>query len=347
MMGGHRSTLGGAWWGAIVLLYAVVAGAADNATPGEPLAGAGLSDRPSGYEGWWTGSLLSATSDTMPVGHWLVEPYVVDARSVGYLDGTGRYHPSPPYERMTTAAYVMYGLADGVSIGMQPRFELCTHEAGVGNAGPAPGDQTAMLQIRLLKRHAHDWRPSVSVVLGENFPTGHFDHLAPGAVDGTGSGALSTTVSLYAQSLFDSVAGHPMRARINLSYTRSGSAAISDVSVYDTPGGFHGRVRPGSSAVNLAAIEYSFTQHWVFALDVVHETHARSVAMGTLLGANESAPAIPYSIVQDSSADWAGAPALEYNLNSRFGLIAGVKRTFSGHNSALTTAPAVAFNMVF
>jgi hypothetical protein len=41
------------------------------------------------------------------------------------------------------------------------------------------------------------------------------------------------------------------------------------------------------------------------------------------------------------------APAVEYNFNDRFGIVAGVQFSVAGRNNDAFVAPQVAFNMVF
>ncbi|MBS0395223.1 MAG: transporter, partial [Proteobacteria bacterium] len=177
--------------------------ATDLEEPAAPPAGAGTSAalRPASDAAWWTGSLLSASAETLAVGHWLVEPYVLDQRIDGSFDAGGRRHDAPSLDRAWSAAYLMYGLADGVSIGAQPRALLDARTAGARLSGPTAGDVTAMLQLRLAPHHPPGAWPAVSLVLGETFPTGRFDRLSGGPDAASGAGVHRTDVSVYAQSL--------------------------------------------------------------------------------------------------------------------------------------------------
>lgn len=302
----------------------------------------GPRDVPVVHPAWWTGSLLSASADTMPVGHWLVEPYVVFDRTAAAFDGNGDRHATRRLTRTSTAAYVMYGLAEGVSVGMQPRVRVGATLADGPSAGPAVGDLTLMLQVRLTHPASGHWLPTTSLVLSETVPTGRYDDLAPGADTGTGSGTHRTELGLYAQSV-GTVAGElPLRLRLNLTVGAADHAVIRDRSVYGTSEGFRGRVSPGTWLLADLAFELSMTSHWVLALDVVRDTEARTIATGT-----PTAGAASIRIVSGPSQGWSVAPAVEYNFNSRIGVIAGFRKTLAGHDTGAGQAAAIALNMVF
>jgi hypothetical protein len=333
------------WIAAIGLAAATpaYAGTADaGAIPGDPPAPSSPPEASPARPAWWTGSLLSASANTMPVGHWLVEPYVVFDRTAAAFDGNGDRHATRRLTRTSTAAYVMYGLAEGVSIGMQPRIRLGASLADGESAGAALGDLTLMLQVRLTHPPAGHWLPTTSLVLSETVPTGRYDGLGPDADTGTGGGTHRTELGFYAQSVGDVADGLPLRLRLNLTVGASDHTAIRDRSVYGTEDGFRGRARPGTWLLADFAMELSVTPHWVLALDLVRDTEARTVATGT------PAPgASPIRIVSGPSQGWSVAPAVEYNFNERIGVIAGVRKTVAGHDTGAGRAVAVALNMVF
>jgi hypothetical protein len=64
--------------------------------------------------------------------------------------------------------------------------------------------------------------------------------------------------------------------------------------------------------------EYSVTRNWVLALDFVHQR-----------------------------ADFAVAPAIEYNWSGRVGVIVGARWFVAGSNSSATLTPIAAINVLF
>jgi hypothetical protein len=297
---------------------------------------------------WWTGSLLSASAETMPVGHWLVEPYVIDQKVVSAYDADGHLHAVPPHSQTSAAAYVMYGLADGISVGALPHILLHAQDASGATSGTMAGDVTALLQLRLTASEAGSWRPATSLVIGESFPTGRHDRLTGGPGAASGSGTHRTDVSLYAQSLLRTPGDRWLRARLNLTYSWSDSTAVTDVSAYGTPAGFRGRARPGAAAAADVAFELSLSLRWVLALDVLYQHEDNTVVDGGVVPlVSGSGAGRPLRLASGTSQSWALAPAIECNFNGNVGLIAGLKFTVAGRNAAVEQIPAVALNMYF
>ncbi len=335
----------------VVLLVALLAcgvGDVRGAEDGQPAAATDLpappasATKPLSREAWWTGSLLSASAGTMPVGHWLVEPYVVDSHVDAAFDADGHRHEVSSVVRDFTAAYVMYGLADGVSIGVQPRALLGARNSGDPSSSAAVGDLTLMLQVRLSRSSPGSWRPATSIVLSETLPTGRYDRLGASAVSASGAGAHRTDLGFYAQSVGDVLGSHPLRARLNATVGWSDHPDVVDLSVYGTPQGFRGHARPGRWVSVDTAFEFSVSRQWVLALDLVYQGQASTIVEGQVGTGSDR-----IRTTDGTSRAWAVAPAVEYNFNARFGLIAGYKATLAGRNATADRTGAIALNMVF
>lgn len=267
-------------------------------------------------DAWWTGPMLAPSAGTLPPGHWLVEPYVYDIKTA-HADNYG------------SRAYVIYGLLDRFSVGVIPILGM--------NHGVGLGDLTAQAQYRLTQFQPGSWVPTMSVVAQETFPTGTYDRLGANQGNALGAGAYSTTLGLYSQTYFWMPNGRILRARLDLSqviYTTN--AHVVDASVYGTGPGFLGHALPGlSSSADLAA-EYSLTQHWVLALDAAYgwngDTRVDGGSVQLRTGWSESL---------------ALAPAVEYNMSSRIGVLLGVRFIEIGRNTTHSVSPALAVNMVY
>ena len=184
-------------------------------------------------------------------------------------------------------------------------------------------------------------------MIGETFPTGKYDRL-DGTTDGAlGSGAYSTTLSLYSQTYLWMPNGRILRTRLDVSYSISRWASLHGESVYGTYPGFAGRVHPGRTFVGDVAFEYSVTRSWVLATDVNWEHDGNTRVEG---GYPQSLTSVlPLHGVRDSgSADLLyAAPAIEYNWSARMGVIAGMRVAVLGRNATATVTPVAAINMVF
>jgi hypothetical protein len=334
----------------IALTLSGIAGAV-GAAPSPDSVGTSSDDsnsmRQSRDDAWWTGPLLAASPATLSPGHFLIEPYLFDAIPRGRYDDDGKRQPGGAHQNnFGSQSYVLYGLVDSVSIGLIPRFGCNEWSAGHGSSRPGVGDLTLQAQYGLTRYEEGTWIPTTALVLGETLPTGKFDRLGDRPADGLGAGVYTTTVSLYSQYFFWLPTGRILRTRLDVSYSFSGSAAVHDVSVYGTSQGFLGRVYPGDSILADGAFEYSLTRNWVLALDVVyeHDANTRLASVDAASGGSGFPP--PTGLDSGTGHTWSLAPAIEYNFNSRIGVIAGAKLTVAGRNATAEVIPVAAINIV-
>ena len=313
----------------------------ENPGPGEVPVESSVS-RQSRDDAWWTGPLLAASPGTLTPGHFLIEPYLFDAVPRGHYDEEGTRQPRPHANNFGSQSYLLYGLTDEVGVGLIPRFGYNDPGEGHGSSKPGVGDLTLQGQYGLTRFEEGGWIPATAFVFQETLPTGKYDRLGDHPGEGLGAGAYSTTLALYSQYFFWMPNGRILRTRLDVSYSISGSANVHDVSVYGTDAGFQGRARPGNVTVVNAAGEYSMTQRWVLALDVVYEHDSNSHVAGQVPGLN------PGRVELNSGPGytWSLAPAIEYNFNSRVGVIAGAKLTLAGRNATAVVIPVAAINLV-
>ncbi len=286
-------------------------------------------------DAWWTGPLLAASAGTLTPGHVLFEPYVFDAIPQGHYDNEGKRRPVPHANDFGSQSYLLYGLAEKVGVGLIPRLAYNDPGEGRGSSKVALGDLTLQAQYGLTQARAGSWIPTTALVLQETLPLGKYDRLGDRPANGVGAGVYSTNLALYSQYLFWMPNGRILRTRFDVSYSISGSAGVRDVSVYGTDAGFRGRARPGNVTVADAAGEYSLTRNWVLAMDVVYEHDGSTHVYGSGL-----------NVSSGTAYTWSLAPAIEYNFNSRVGIIAGAKLTVAGRNATALVIPVAAVNIV-
>jgi hypothetical protein len=286
-------------------------------------------------DAWWTGPLLAASPGSLSAGHFLIEPYLFDAIPQGHYENDGQRRPVPHANDFGSQSYILYGLTDNVGVGLIPRFGFNDVSVGRDSSKPGVGDLSVQAQYGLTRFREGSWIPTTAFVIQETVPTGKYDRLGDRPADGLGLGTYSTNLALYSQYFFWMPNGRILRTRLDVSYSISGSAGVRDVSVYGTEQGFRGRARPGNATVVNAAGEYSMTQNWVLAMDVVYEHDGSTRLHGSGLDFNSG-----------TSHTWSLAPAIEYNFNSRVGIIAGAKFTVAGRNATAVVIPVAAVNIV-
>jgi hypothetical protein len=299
-------------------------------------------------DAWWTGPLLAASPATLPPGHFLVEPYVYDTMVDGQFDGSGVRHHIPRDSEFGSQSYVLYGLTDKITVGIIPRITYNERLQGQSSSSLGIGDLTAQAAYRLSRFLDDGWLPALSIVLGETLPTGRYDRLGDRAGDGLGGGAYTTILSLYSQYYLWMPNGRLLRTRLDVSQSWSSEVHLRDTSVYGTPPGFQGVARPGNSLTIDLAWEYSVTQRWVAALDVVAYTAGSTQVAGAL--APQQSVGLTPTVFQNSSGSSRSlgfAPALEYNWSANAGVIFGAKFVAAGRNTAAAIIPIAAINLVF
>ena len=288
-----------------------------NAPPSNPRQGL--------EEAWWTGPLLANSANTLARGHFLVEPYLYDVIS-------------PHTHAFGSRAYVEYGLANKLTVGIIPIIGY-NKVADRTSSGIQLGDISLLGQYRLTQFHENSWVPTTAIQIQQAFPIGKYDHLGTRALDALGAGAYTTTVALNSQTYFWLPNGRILRTRLDVSGSVSSDVDVSDLSVYGTTSGFNGHAEPGKSLFIDAAWEYSMTRNWVFALDAIYQHNGNTPVLGTQFG---------NKVVFNSGSSWTYgfAPAIEYNMSPSLGIILGARVLAPGHNTSFSVAPVIAINFV-
>lgn len=296
-------------------------------------------------DAWWTGPMLANSASTLPRGHVLVEPYLYDATSAASFDSSGGRHAAPRSNGFGSLTYLVYGLTDRVGVALVPTAGYNTLSGGPSSSGLGLGDWSVLTQYRLTQFRPCRRMPTISVAAEETFPSGKYDELGDRQADGLGSGAYTTTLSLYTQTSFWLPTGRILRLRLNASEALSSGVNVDAVSVYGTDPGFRGQARPGRAAFIDMSWEYSLTRSWVLAVDATYR-HAGS----TGLTGSELSPGAPSPVAvlmqSGASETFALAPALEYSWTSRLGVLLGLRVVPAGRNTAASVSPAIAINFV-
>jgi hypothetical protein len=292
-------------------------------------------------DAWWTGPILAPSAATLPQGHFLIEPYLYDSISYARYDVDGDRRDTPDTHFLGSQTYVLYGLIDRLSVGAIPRFGFRDASNGRDSNGIRVGDVSMQAQYRLTQFNGVV--PTTAIVMQATLPTGKHDRLGDHASDGMGSGAYSLMVGLYSQHLFWLPSGRILRARLNVSQTFTDNAELRDVSVYGTEQGFRGRAKPGDSFLAIAAAEYSITRNWVLAMDVQYQRDASTQIIESPSAVSQSG----FRFTLPSRQSISVAPAVEYNFNSRIGVIVGAIWTVAGRDVDANLIPVLALNMVY
>lgn len=288
----------------------------------------------------FTGPLVTPAVNTLPAGMFNIEPYLIHTNVRGWYDGNRDRHANNATLRQWNVALPMiYGLTDNISV----QLTLNAARASVGGMhsdGLRMGDSTLRVQSRLKAPEADGTGLVLAASLAQRLPTGQYHHLDTNILNGMGTGAARTTLALGAQQLHWLDNGHALRWRGSLAWSHApGRISLRGPSVYGTPTGFRGYVRPGQAWSASLAAEYALDARWVLVGEAIWDradggrVHETANAHGSYAFASGHALSL--------------APAVEYHLSPKVGLIAGVQFTVGGRNASDFVAPQVAVNMVF
>jgi hypothetical protein len=326
----------GALWGIIaaVLIFTRIAQA-----HGQTLPSAGI--RQSLDDAWWTGPMLAPSANTLPKGHFLLEPYVYDVMTDGFFNSSGKPVSTPQEHEFGSLTYINYGLFNKFTVGVIPTFDYVEPSNGPSSSRIGVGDLTVQAQYRLHLFRENTWIPTVSMALQETLPTGKYDQLANRPSNGVGAGAFTTSPSLYTQTFFWMPNGRILRMRFNVVPAFSRQVTVQGVSIYGTGQDFRGHAKPGASVFVDLAGEYSLTRHWVLALDATYRDQSNTPVAGyNMLNSN------PIDLNSGASDAFGLAPAVEYNWRGNIGVLLGVRLIPAAHNTSATVTPALAINFV-
>lgn len=275
------------------------------------------------FNPWYTGPLITGGSGMMPPGYANVSPYLFVNTNYGRYQADRSTLDTPNLVNVNPVFPIAAGITkwmDGLLI-LQGNANWIQNESDGGF-----GDIKLQLGFPIYKETMYV--PGIKFLIAETFPTGKYENLDPSKLgtDGIGAGSFQTTFGLnFGKVIFWSYQ-HPMSLRMQFSYVIPKTVHVENFSVYGGGFGTKGKVRPGNGFTAGFGVEYSITQRWVIANDILYTTQARSKFYGDLgTGLSAGGP---------SNDQLSLAPAIEYNWNPNLGIIAGTWFTVYGRNSA-------------
>lgn len=291
---------------------------------------------------WLTGPLLAPSGHVVPLGHINIEPYFFANVNRGKYNRHWASHKEPNFYNMNTEVPLQFGIMPRWEYTITPAFSWNhTHGASDWVLNDIPF--TFGFQALYDKPQEGMWFPGIKLVLKGNFPVGRYQKLDPDkkGTDAGGSGNWGPGAGLTFSRLFHYTGVHFLSTRLVLQYTVPNAVHVKGLNAYG--GGHHtrGKVFPGPVFYADMGLEYTLTQKWALALDIVylHQNHTR------FTGRKGSTGGVPNSIGSPSSEQFSLAPAFEYNWNANCGLIAGIWFSVAGRNTAEYVNGVVAINI--
>jgi len=297
-------------------------------------------------EAWLTGPLLAPSAGVVSMGSVNVEPYL-------YLIGTtGQYDQN--WTVQETPFFWTYGINPIVQFGIAPRVDFSFapiayyHETESQHAW-ALGDTQLSLGFLLLQESTYC--PSIKLSLREIFPTGKYRNLDPMKLE-TDSGGLGSYVSIIGLNigkLMQIRNFNFLEVRFAFGYSIPSSVFLKGFNTYGGDFGTKGTYYPSRYFTANLGLQYSLTQNWALALDVLclygTKSHFKGIfGSGLTTGNPEFADATVNSLTNGVSTQISLAPAIEYNWSKAWGVIAGCWFTAAGKNSSVFQSGVIALN---
>ncbi len=288
---------------------------------------------------WFTGPIVAPAGQTIPKGHFNFEPYFLYSDSYGVYNNNWKPVKVPSTQVYSVMPVISYGLTDYMDVQAVLPYNS-NNKSSITSRGV--GDLTMIIGVQAYKQKPGHWAPSLRVSSGVSFPTGRYNNVDP-AYNGTdinGSGAYQATLGLNFQQVSQPFNDHYLRTRFALTGTFPFSTTVNNFNAYGGGNGTNGIINPGVQVQADLAFEYQLTQHWVPVFEVVYVDRQASNFRGTL----GTVGGLPATVVHGEVEQLSIAPAIEYNINDHFGVIAGVWLSLTGKSSEEFITGAVAVN---
>lgn len=279
------------------------------------------------FNPWYAGPLVTPSASMMPPGMANIQPYVfINANYASFNED--RHSIALPHNsyQLQVIAPMQIGVTSTTDIAITPSAlaNWQNHHSGGGF-----GDLNVTYGFKIFGETLYI--PKFKFTVAETFPTGRYKNLSSTGLNGSGAGSYQTAFGFATGKVIWWTYPYPMNTRLFISYKIGTVVNVSGFNSYGGGFGTKGRVRPGNTITADFGYELSFSQRWVFAIDVVYTAQNKTKFHGTPGVTATGAPATVGSGYNDNLSL---APALEYNFSDVLSILWGVQFSVYGRNSA-------------
>ena len=276
---------------------------------------------------WYTGPLITPSPTMIPPGNLLLQPYVFVKDSYANYNSKRHSISGPSSINMNPLIAIQTGVTNNFDM-----LVIVQGNVNWRNNHSAGGFGDLVVSPGFLAYKQTRYAPQVKFFIQETFPTGKYQNLNPngGGLDAVGAGSVQSQIGVIFGKVVFWQYSHPMNLRLSMGYTIPSRVTVNNFNAYGGGYGTKGIVYPGGTFGTDLGIEFSFTQRWVFALDVVYTTTGKTVFYGA---PGVTAAGAPATVGSPSNDNLSLAPAFEYNWSTDLGIIAGTQFSVYGRNS--------------
>ncbi|HEX2582739.1 MAG TPA: hypothetical protein VHL30_01335 [Chlamydiales bacterium] len=281
------------------------------------------------FNPWYSGPIVAGSPTMMPPAAFNLQPYFYAIDNYGSFNSNSDsvHNPNPLWQIQLQPVF-QTGITSWMDFATAATW---TSNFRNGQSYTGVTDMPLIVGFKLLAQGV--WVPGIKATVGETLPIGKYEHLSVNkqGTDSTGGGSWVTSFSLRFGKVLFWWTRHPLNTRLYLSYSIPSTVHVSGLNSYGGGYGTSGKVRPGNSFTADLGLEWSLTQRWVLATDVIYTASARTKFNG--YAGTDPSTGGPASVGSGSSYSFQLAPALEYNWSSSLAAIGGIWFTPYGRNS--------------
>lgn len=287
---------------------------------------------------WLTGPLIAKPNYCMSRGSLHFEIFASCEVPYGVYDGDWHINNvHPVISRMSFQPLIQLGLTSFMDISILPEFYFDL--SGEVNQPWSSGDMTVELGFQLMGNSPFKTDPLLKISIGETLPVGAFQELDSNTkgAEVNGTGAFITTIGLLGGKLYHLGGVHWLSTRGELFFNFPNKVLVHGVNAYGGDPLTVGTVRPGASFEFILSGEFTVTQNFALSLDIVNLYTFKTTFTGITTD----------TVGSPSSYQLSVAPALEWNVSQRFGIIGGFWATVAGVNTPAFAHGTIGFNWFF
>ncbi len=280
------------------------------------------------FNPWYTGPLVTPSASMMPPGYANIQPYLFITGVYGTYN-THRHAVSLPDNLYTLKVIspMQIGITDTMDAVITPSAESNWQD---GEHGGGIGDVSITIGFPIVRQTLYV--PGMKFTVAETFPSGKYKKLSHNGLglNATGGGSYQTQFGFTIAKLIWWTYPYPMNLRFFVGYNVPTPVHVKNFNTYGGGFGTRGKVRPGNTLTTDLGMELSFSERWVFAMDIVYVAQNRTAFHGTAGTTASGAPAVVGTGYSDNLSL---APAIEYNWNENLGILWGFQFSVYGRNS--------------
>jgi hypothetical protein len=281
------------------------------------------------YQPWYTGPLISISSNNQDKGTYNIQPYLYFRDSYGIYTNEWKHHSVAKTHAVETEVFFQRGLTNWLDFTFITR---ASYKEKQHKHSFQYGETSGELGFQLLKEEDLTPKPSIRIIFRETFPTGKYKNLNPNKnnTDSSGNGAYASLFGLIIGKVVYWITDHPISWRFNFLYIKSSKVSVSGFNSWGGGYGTKGKITPGDILGGFFAFEFSFTQRWAYAMDIIYLYENKEKFKGNP-GVDSNGN--PVATAGSNKVQLSLAPALEYNFSSTLGVIGGLFFSVTGKNS--------------